>query len=306
MTTASPDVLIAGLASRQYGVFSRTQARELGAGRNFIKTRLATGRWVRVEHNVFRLNGTTPTWRQSLLIACLSWGSGAAISHRAAGSLWRLAGIERQIVELTVALNRRGGGAGIVHRNRLEGVDVEIFDGIRVTSVARTLIDLAAVLRPETLEEVFDDALIKGLVSIPRIRWRLSEIAGGKGRHGVLLVRQLLEDRQKYGVPRSIFETRMLRLLKRSGLPRPERQYKVHDIGNKRFAAIDFAFPSQKIGIETDGFQWHSGKARWQSDRSRRNWLTKLGWRLIHVTWDDLNGSPEEVVETIGRLLIPG
>lgn len=97
----------------------------------------------------------------------------------------------------------------------------------------------------------------------------------------------------------------MLRLLKRSKLPRPDRQFVVMDNG-ETIAVLDFGFPALKVGIETDGYRWHAGKLRWQSDRTRRNRLTELGWRLIHVTWDDLHRSPQEVVERIGRLLDSG
>src|SRR5438445_1781533 len=145
MTKLLPDQRIAALAARQYGVFSRKQAQAVGAGKNVIDHRVASGRWERAAYGVYRVSGMAGSWRQSLMISCLAWGAGATISHRAAGRLRRLTGLEQELVELTVPRHRRGAGPGTVHRNKLLEIDVEIIDGIPVTTTARTLIDLASV-----------------------------------------------------------------------------------------------------------------------------------------------------------------
>ncbi|MGZ4209619.1 MAG: endonuclease domain-containing protein [Actinomycetota bacterium] len=85
-------------------------------------------------------------------------------------------------------------------------------------------------------------------------------------------------------------------------MPRPEIQYPVRD-GAHLVAVVDFAFPSDLVAIEADGYRWHSGRARFQNDRARRNRLTTLGWRVIHVTWQDLLEQPRAVVEVIRRTL---
>ena len=302
MTTPSVDRRIAQLAARQFGVFSRQQAIAADFDPQAIRYRLSSGRWERVAHNVFRLAGVPDGWHQRLLVACLSWGPPAAISHRAAGRLMHLAGLERELVELTVPPNRRGAGTGTVHRSRLTAADVEIIEGIRVTKAARTLIDIAAVVHRDVVEEALDDALRRGLVSISVLRRRLEEVGGRGGRRGVALMRELIEDRTQEGVPRSVFETRMVRLLKRSGLPEPSRQHEVI-VGGRTVAVLDFAFPDRRVGIETDGYRWHSGLARWRRDRRRGNELVALGWRMVHITWDELKNQPEQVVRSIRRVL---
>jgi very-short-patch-repair endonuclease len=167
------------------------------------------------------------------------------------------------------------------------------------------LIDVAAVAPSDAVEEALDDALRRGMVSIPRMRWRLSEVAGGGGRHGIALIRALLEAREEIGVPQSVLETKMLRTLKHARLPRPVLQHQVRD-GNRTIAVVDFAFPSQLVAVETDGYRWHSGRVRWQNDRTRRNQLTALGWKIIHVTWDELRDQPKAVTENIRRTLADG
>ncbi len=300
MTKPSLDDYLGQLAERQYGVFSREQAARGGAERGLIRHRLTSGRWERIAHNVFRLRGVPPTWRQSLLTACLAWGSGAAISHRAAARLQQSAGFDQELVELTVPAHRRGSGPGIVHRNQLHQVHMTTIDKIPVTTPARTLIDIAAVAHPDAVEEALDDALRRGLVSIPHMRRRVGEIAGRGGRHGITLLRTLLDAREETGVPQSVLETKMLRTMMREGLPRPLLQYSVRD-ERRTIAIVDFAFPSELVAVETDGYRWHSGRVRWQNDRTRRNQLTALGWRVIHVTWDELRDQPQAVIESIRR-----
>jgi hypothetical protein len=236
------------------------------------------------------------------MTASLSWGEGATISHRAGAALVRLAGFEQELVELTVPKSRRGQGPGIVHRNLLLAVDRTAINGIPVTTTARTLIDIATVSPREAVEEALDDALRRRMVSLARLRWRFEEI-GRKGRPGVAMMRALLDARMTAAVPQSVFETRLLRTIERSGLPRPVLQYPVRD-GSRLVAVVDFAFPTELIAIEADGYRWHSGRARWEHDLKRRNRMTALGWRVIHVTWTELLQQPQSVIDSISGALV--
>lgn len=99
------------------------------------------------------------------------------------------------------------------------------------------------------------------------------------------------------GVPQSVFETRLLGVIRQAGLPMPALQYPVA-IPNG-IAVVDFAFVEYRIAVEADGFRWHSGRRRWDHDRARRNALTLLGWIVIHVTWRQLRDRPREIVEAV-------
>jgi very-short-patch-repair endonuclease len=71
-----------------------------------------------------------------------------------------------------------------------------------------------------------------------------------------------------------------------------------------RFVArLDFAYPLPKIAIEADGYRWHGDVLQWRADLGRRNALTRLGWRVLHFTWDDVKCRPGEVAATIERAL---
>lgn len=297
----SLDARIARLAQRQHGVFADRQAIASGATRNVIQRRIRAARWERAAPGVIRLAGTVATWRQSLMIACLAWGDGVAASHRAAAALWKVPDVGGS-VELTVPLGRKRRHAprGLVHRNALPAVDVTVVDAIPVTTPARTLIDLASVCTRTIVEAALDDALRRDLVKLGRIRWRLDEL-GRSGRPGIGLMRTLVEERTSHGVgTETEFERRLLRVMLDAGLPRPATQHEVVLKNRQRFR-IDLAYPDQHLAIEADGWQWHSGRARWDYDQARNNELMLLGWRVIHVTWDRFTVDPEGVIAMIAR-----
>lgn len=88
--------------------------------------------------------------------------------------------------------------------------------------------------------------------------------------------------------------------MKRTDLPPPVCQHKVRDHGSL-IAVLDFAYPELRLAVETDGYRWHSGRARWEHDLARHNRLTLLGWRILHVTSADLSARPAEVVEEVKK-----
>lgn len=293
---------VAKLAAAQHGVFTRSQASECGVPRGTIDRRIANGVWDRIYAGVYRLAGAPPTWRQALVTACLIWGPGAVISHRAAAALWRLAGFVAQTIELSLPRRRERLHPATVHVPRsLPAVDVTSIDRIPVTTPARTLIDLASCVEAEVVEEALDDALRRNLVTIPRLRWRLQEI-GSHGRRGSGVIAHLIEARASTSaVPQSVFETRLLRVLRRGGLPLPELQYRVRT--DRGEAILDFAYVDEKIAIEADGFQWHSSRQQLDHDRERGNALAMLGWIVIRVTWTQLRDRPGEMVGAIRSIL---
>ena len=223
------------------------------------------------------------------------------MSHQAAAALWRLAGFEPGPIELTVPPTRNRTLPARIHRNALSHRDVTTIDGIPVTTPARTLIDLASVAPKDLVEEALDDALRRGLVSLGRLRRAMSNM--GRGRAGAAVMRALLDARDGSPTPESVFETRLLRALKKSGLPTPVVQHRVLN-GGRLVAVVDFAYPEARLAIEADGYRWRSGRTRWDRDRERRNRLTLLGWLVIHVTWTDLTRRQAAVIESIRDALV--
>ena len=246
------------------------------------------------------MTSVQPSVKQLLFAACRWGGAGSAASHRSAAALWDLDGFDLNVIEIWSPRHLQSGRV-TARIGAIPISDLTEIDGIPVTRVERTLVDLAAVVDVDKLEDALDSALRRRLTTVNRLRLRMRSETR---RRGIGKLRALLAERDDRGRPSaSRFETRLNRLLVRSGLP-AMREYKIWDGGNF-VARVDFCYPEAKLIIEADGFRWHSARRAWQRDRERRNQLTAMGWRVIQVTWEDLVRRPGETVERIRALLQP-
>jgi hypothetical protein len=302
VSPVSPDQAIAHLAASQHGVFTWDQALACGVSPEMVRTRVAARRWERLGKGVYRLAGAPETWRQKLLAACFSAGPGAVASHRAAAGLYRLpAGRPR--LEITVPRGRRFRRSDVVahESSLLPPVDITVVDAIPVTTPARTLVDLPAVVPPERVEDVLDAALSSGLVTRPRVLWRLNALAE-QGRPGIQVLRRLIEARAPAtDVPASVLESGLRRVIAPLGLPEPVWGHWVRVDG--RWRKVDAAWPVILFGIEGDGWADHSGRPQWEDDLLRQNGLVADGWALLRFSWNEVQHRPEHVRTVILRAL---
>jgi hypothetical protein len=233
------------------------------------------------------------------MAACLWAGAGSACSHRAAAGLWGLAGFREGPVEFSTPRNLRSNEITVHTRVRLQRRDVRLKDGIPVTSVERTLIDLMSVCAADQVELALDDALTRRLTTIRRILDRLEELPRNlKGRRKLI---ELLEERLTGGWPNSPLETITNRVFKRFPLPPPTLQFTVYK-GNRRVKRVDFAYPDDMVCVEPDG-GWHQHLKQRREDARVRNELQAMGWIVIVVTWADVRDRPERVCEQIRAAL---
>jgi len=167
-----------------------------------------------------------------------------------------------------------------------------VHHGWHVTSPTRTLIDLAAVCEIRDLETMVESARRRGLTSTQEIACRLDQI-GGRGRLGATKLRTLLEFLEGRPAAESILEVRVARLLRAAAVPEPVRQHPVGVFGfNYR---LDFAWPDQRVALECDGREFHD----FQRDRVRWRRLVAAGWRIVPVTWLDVDTNWHTVVREL-------
>jgi very-short-patch-repair endonuclease len=238
------------------------------------------------------------------MAACLWAGEGAVVSHRAAGVLWDLEGIVGGRVELWVPADRKLRTSKLtVHRTAgIPRVDRTRLGCIPITTPARTVIDLAAVLDEESLEAAAECGFRRRLFGERLLGARLSELSG-KGRAGTTMLRRILDRRgERAAALEYRLEVKMARLLVRSGLPKPVRQHPVAIDG--RPYRLDFAWPSFRVAVEADGFATHGGHRAFHANRQRITRLVSSGWRVVPVTWQDVTQRPDEWLEAVGRTLI--
>lgn len=300
-TWATPDAALHEIARRNHGVILTADALAFGVTNAGLTRRVANGTLKRLHRGVYAVTAVPASPLQTLLAACRWGGPGTAASHRSAGHLWELDGCSHLILEIS-GPRRLSSDTVIAHRTSSIPVhDLTEIDGIPVTKIERTLIDLAAVLDTDALEDALDSALRRRLTSVNRLRLR---VRAEQQRNGIRRLRSLLAERDDKGRPSaSRFETRLNRLFLSAGLP-GLREFTIWD-GGEFVARVDFCFPEAKLIVEADGYRWHSNRRAWQRDRERRNRLTSLGWQVIQVTWEDLTRRPDRTIDRVRSMLQP-
>lgn len=299
--SVGPEDACREIASSQRGLIGLNQALVAGLSRPQIRWRLDSEAWRRVLPSVYAISDADDPWLQKLEAARL-WTGDAIVTGLSSGALWCFEGIAPGTVEVATATRKRHPEI-VVHRDaRYDVEDLIRHRGFPVTTPTRTLIDLSGVVGETVLAGALDSALRKGLTFIPLIRTRLDAI-GTKGRRGVTALQELLAARElASGLTESPLEIRVERLLRRFALEPPERQYIVTcaDGTNVR---LDFAWPQQRVGIEADGFRWHSDFEQWQRDARKHNLLQEMDWRIVRVTDRSLRTNPEGLPRQITALL---
>jgi hypothetical protein len=288
------------LAGRQHGVVSVVQLHGLGLSSRQITVRVRTGALVRVHHGVYRVTGAPQTFEQAVMAACLA--SGGVSSHRAAAVMWQLRGQTDRVVEVTGGRSRRAELRGAVTHSswRLERSDITVRCGIPVTTPARTLLDLGAVVAEREVEMAVEDALHRRLVTYEGLVRQLHR-SGARGRNGTAVLRAILGARDPCAAPtESLLEDELVRVLRRGGLPEPVRQHWVRVPGQAP-VRLDLAYPDDRIAIEAQSVAWHAGKEDLQRTCRKRNLLAALRWCLLEFTWEDVNDRPDLVCDTVSR-----
>jgi len=288
-------------ATKQHGVLSREQAFKFGLKRGALLYRVKEGGWVEMYPNVYRLPGTASTWVQKLTGAALWAKFGYAFSHRCAAALWGFERYKTEVVELSTTRNLRCEPPPRVHRVlHLPDSDIKIVQQFRVTSVPRTLIDLAE-------EEDFEDVRACLNQALARRHTTLAELEDGfKGkRPGEPALRELVRKlKGGDGACESELEERVYALFERNGLPKPIRQEQ-HLVDGK-LVRLDFHVPKTMLVIEAEGYAYHSGFDVFESDRRRGNSVTSDGYFVLRWTWDALTQRPDELVGHARRVIARG
>jgi very-short-patch-repair endonuclease len=248
------------------------------------------------------------TWESQLLAAVLGAGPGALASHRSAAVLWGLEGVRPGIPEISIPRGRkhRYPDARVHQSTDLDRTTSTIIDGIPTTLVARTLLDLGAVMSFEAVHVALDYARRKKLTNWQVLLDTLV-VHARRGRDGVGTLRAILDEHfDEVAATESAFERLVYVALCDAGLPRPELQHEVR-IGLRTYR-LDLAYPELKIAIELDGSD-HLRRSTWENDHVRQNSLINAGWTLLRFTWRDYKERRDRLirdVKTAVRRASPG
>lgn len=286
------------LARCQHGVVSIRQLEQLlGYSRIGVKRLVEAGRLHRVDYGVYAVGHADLSEHGECLAAVLAVGPGALLSYHSAGWLWGLwTGSPKPIhVTTTVSRHHRTRKGLTRHRaRRILDEDRALVDGIPVTSVARTLLDLAWKLRSDQLRRVLARAEDLKLIDLDAIN---EVIERNRGHHGAKRLRFALATYERPIWTRSEFERRFVEHIIDAGLPRPATGWV--EVGRE----IDVYWPERRFGVELDSFETHGNREAFETDRERDVDLALAGIETIRVTERQFHRDPAKVVAVVATLL---
>jgi putative AbiEi antitoxin of type IV toxin-antitoxin system/uncharacterized protein DUF559 len=272
---------LADLAGRQWGVVSLAQLRALGIGARAVQLRASAGRLHRVYRGVYAVGHQALRVEGRRLAAVLACGPGAVLSHRSAASHWGLLHTDQTRIDVTGPRGRQGVPGIRLHRSRsLDARDTTEHEGIPITTIARTLLDLAATARADQLERALAQAMYLRIYDQRAID---DVISRSNGHRGTKVLAQATKQEPK--LTKGMWEARILRLVRGANLPEPRCNKPLHapDHGECK---PDFYWPAHNLIVETDGWEAHGTLAAFRSDRAKDAALTAAGYRVVRFTWD--------------------
>jgi len=297
--TRGIDAAIAELAGRQHGGVARRQLLAMGVTEEAIEVRFESDRIHRLHRGVYAVGHTAITREGRWMAAVLFCGSGAVLSHSSAAALWEIRGSSRRAIEVTSGSKARSRAGIHRHFARLPADEATVERGIPVTTVPRTIFDLAATQGADVAESALRQSEYLRLhdrLSLPDLLDRYPR------RKGTKAVRECLARRRETpGNPRSPLEERFLPFLRSHGLPLPRLNAWL-EVGGRRYQ-VDCLWPTQRQIVELDGWQGHGTRSAFRDDRARDRRLRVAGYAITRLTWSQLEDEPTAIARDLSVLL---
>lgn len=275
---------------------SRRQLESVGATRSALSVRLASRRLLRIHPGVYAVGHRRLTRAGEWLAAVLAAGPGAVLSHHSAAALHGLRAERGRRVDVSTAAKRATTNWIELHgRRTLDVGDVGVVRRIPVTTISRTLVDLADVLGPRQLARAINEADVMRRLDLGAIDAALARLHGRRGR-GHAVLRAALDDHHGPTLLRSELEIRFKELVVLHALPRPE-----HNVGIEGWEA-DACWRSRRLIVELDS-RFHDTPAARRKDARKDEALRGAGWEVLRYRWRDVVDAPTRVAEELRRRL---
>jgi hypothetical protein len=271
----------------------------LGAGEDRVDRWLAAGRLHRLHVGVYAVGHRALAPRGRWMAAVLACGPDAALSHASAGALLDVRASSAVLVDVAVAERIGRARPGIrVHRPKVWAPeDRTVVDGIPCTTVARTLVDLAGVLKPPALERAVERAARTQVLDVRAIADVLERVDRPRG---VRALRRALAIAASAPFTRSELERRFLALCRDAGLPQPLTNAHV-ETSPGQWIEVDFLWPTKGLAVETDGWATHGTPLAVRRDRRRDRALRAAGWEVERFDWTEVVLDPAGTVNALRR-----
>jgi hypothetical protein len=244
---------LARIATAGHRVVTRAQLLRAGVTADEIRWRVRTGSLIREHRGVYRVGHRAPSIEARYLAAVLAAGEGAVLSGRAAAHLLGLVKGAAPVAEIITRTERRIEGVK-THRSRLlDACDATIVRGIPVTTVPRTLVDIAAGLPVDALARACHEAGVRYDTSPAAVE---AVLARRPTSPGARKLRRVIHG--DVHVNLSKLEARFLEVLRERGLPLPITN---RPAGGRR---VDCRWPEHRLTVELDGYQFHNSRHSWE------------------------------------------
>jgi hypothetical protein len=285
--------LIGRMATKQHGVVTWAQLLEAGISKEEIKGRVRSRALLRVHRGVYRVGHRAPSVEARYLAAVFACGEGARLTGLPAGHLWGLLRGAAPPAEVTAPTERRVKGVKTrrARRDRADD-DLTTCRGIPVTTIPRTLVDLASVLSLEALARACHEAGVKYRTTPRQVEEML---ARRPNTPGATKLRRVLHGDTR--VTLSALERRFLQLLREAGLPLPETN---KPAGSHR---VDCRWPDHGLTVELDSYRYHNSRHSWELDHRRAREARRRRDEFCRYTYGDVFDSPRVVVSEVSELL---
>jgi very-short-patch-repair endonuclease len=280
------------MASRAHGVVVRAELLEAGITRAQLRSRLAAGALIPVYPGVYRVGHQGPNVLARYMAAVKACGDGSLLFRRAAAHLLGLVKDPPSLPEVLCLTQRRVRGVRTQRVRRAEPIDGTTWRGIAVTTVQRTLVDLAAVLDEEELALAVHQADARHHITPEQIEHVLNR------RHnwpGARKLRRVIWG--QVPVTLSRLERRFLERLRAASLPLPEVNPRV----DGRF--VDCRWPAHRLTVELDSYRYHKSRHAWEQDYQREREARARGDEFRRYTWRDVEEEPEPMLADLRGLL---
>jgi very-short-patch-repair endonuclease len=272
----SADRVVQAFAGGQHGIVKWEQVREAGLTKEAVRRRVEAGWLVRLHMGVYAVGHTALTDKSHLIAAVYACGPEALAGYRSAGALWGVLR-SRQRIEVTAPRGCKPKKGFTVHRSRcIHDEDRALIDNIPVTSLARTLVDLADVLTERQLANAVHEAEVQRLFDLPKIQRVIERLPGRRGRHKLTRVLNAYRDVQPF--TRSRAERLVLRMCEDHGLPTPRANTWIGE------CEVDFHWPDANLVLEFDGGAVHRTTKAFYEDRKRDRRLAAQGIHVVRAT----------------------
>lgn len=298
--TAIRDVI--SFAQRNGGVFSTQEAIALGLAKSTLQRRVEGGIFVKVGKGMLALPGTAT--RSDLATRAALRLLNGVVSHQSAAIIHGFEPIPDSPPSITVSHRSNYSFPDVVVHQSTDLLEehVQEINGTRVTTPARTLVDLAKVYGPRRLERVIEHALVTGKVDVEEFV-DLVAVLSRKGKRGMKKLHAIINERLVGTVVSDTeLERAFYQLIDDAGLPRPTRQFHAPWLKPLN-GRVDFAYLLAKIVIEADSRRWHLTFDAFEVDKVRDNAAQIAGWIVLRITWRMIRDEPSEVVRTIREAL---